>query len=136
MIKFLYPLPHIWKQARHVGRLPPLSFLAFALSWLVFQTRSLPLRDLFPHPPRRWSSWSFSCLLSLSLVRPWPTSHQTRDSPVGRQQRSIELGDLRVVGKLGSARARVEERKQVRDKQVRDETRRRELQRILSPHLI
>ena len=34
---------------------------------------------------------------------------QTRDSPVGRQQCSIELGDLRVVGKLGSA-ARVDER--------------------------
>ena len=40
------------------------------------------------------------------------------------------------VGKLGSAQARVEERKQVRDKQVRDERRRRELQRILSPPLV
>ena len=43
---------------------------------------------------------------------------------------------IESVGKLGSTQARVGERKQVRDKQVRDERRRRELQRILSPPLI
>jgi hypothetical protein len=40
------------------------------------------------------------------------------------------------VGKLVAARARVGERKQVRDKEVRDERGRRELQRTLSPPLI
>ncbi len=40
------------------------------------------------------------------------------------------------VGKLVAARARVGERKQVRDKEVRDERGRRELQRTLSLPLI
>ena len=48
----------------------------------------------------------------------------------------VQLWFENIVGKLGSAQARVEERKQVRDKQVRDERRRRELQRILSPPLV
>ena len=41
-----------------------------------------------------------------------------------------------TVGKLGSARVQTEERKQVRDKEVRDERGRRELQRPPSPPLI